>query len=90
MAESSFKRNNRFWVTVLAFGVSVPISIKPKPKLDSSLYKMASLSNQLQVLLDFLNFNPNTSVSNRIIDAIKQLKYRGESWYFRQNPNQKK
>jgi hypothetical protein len=52
MAESSFKRNNRFWVTVLAFGVSVPISIKPKPKLDSSLYKMA-YQIQLQVLLDF-------------------------------------
>jgi hypothetical protein len=69
----------------LAFGVSVPISIKPKPKLDSSLYSWRLYQIQLQVLLDFLNFNPNTSVSNRIIDAIKQLKYR-ESWYFRQNP----
>jgi hypothetical protein len=66
MAESSFKRNNRFWVTVLAFGVSVPISIKPKPKLTVLYTKWRLYQIQLQVLLDFLNFNPNTSVSNRL------------------------
>jgi hypothetical protein len=56
MAESSFKRNRFFGLPSWPFGVSVPISIKPKPKLDSSLYKIASLSNPASPT-GFLNFN---------------------------------
>ena len=67
IALSSFKRNKRFFgFPSCAFGVSVPISIKPKPKLDNSLYKTAFLSKPAAKPTGFLNFSPKTSVSKRL------------------------
>ncbi len=65
IAWSFFKRNNLFLgLPSWPLGVNVPISIKPKPKLESSLYNFASLSKPAAKPTGFLNFNPKTSVSN--------------------------
>ena len=47
-----------------AFGVNVPISINPNPKLLSSLNNLASLSKPAAKPTGFLNFNPKSSFSN--------------------------
>jgi hypothetical protein len=66
MAESSFKRNNRFLGYRLGLWRKRTYFYKTKTKIGQSLYKWRLYQIQLQVLLDFLNFNPNTSVSNRL------------------------
>ncbi|MDA9679473.1 dihydroorotate dehydrogenase (quinone), partial [Flavobacteriaceae bacterium] len=45
-------------------GVSVPISINPKPKLDSSLYSLASLSKPAAKPTGFLKRMPKSSFSS--------------------------
>ena len=65
MPLSSLRRNNLF----LGFpswpkGVVVPISIKPKPKFASSLYKTAFLSKPAARPTGLENFSPNNSLSN--------------------------
>ena len=62
-----FRRNKRFFgFPSCGFGVKVPISIKPNPKLESSLYSFASLSKPAANPTGFLNFKPKTSVSKRL------------------------
>ena len=46
------------------WGVTVPISIKPNPKLDSSLKSSAFLSNPAASPTGFGNFIPKTSLSS--------------------------
>ena len=65
MALSSFKRNNLFLgFPICPFGVTVPISIKPNPKLDSSLKRSAFLSKPAARPTGLGNLIPNTSRSN--------------------------
>ena len=59
---SSISRKSRFLgFPGCGLGVMVPISIKPKPKLDSSWYKVASLSKPAANPIGFLKCNPKTS-----------------------------
>ncbi len=61
---SSCNLNKRFFgLPAWALGVTVPISIKPKPKFASSLYSTAFLSNPAAKPTGFLKRNPNNSRS---------------------------
>ena len=63
---SSINLNNLFLgFPDCAFGVTVPISTKPKPKSANSLYKTAFLSKPAAKPTGFLNFKPKTSRSRR-------------------------
>ena len=63
--ESSTRRKSRFFgFPDWGLGVTVPISIKPKPKLLSSLYNSAFLSNPAAKPTGFLNLIPNNFFSN--------------------------
>ena len=62
---SSIRRNIRFFgFPSCATGVSVPISIKPKPKLANSLYNLASLSNPAASPTGFGKVKPKKFCSN--------------------------
>jgi hypothetical protein len=66
MAESSFKRNNRFFgLPSWPFGKRTYF-YKTKTKIGQFFIQNSVFIKSMQVLLDFLNFNPNTSVSNRL------------------------
>ena len=61
------KRNIRgFGLPSCANGVMVPISMKPNPKFESSLYNLASLSKPAAKPTGFGNFIPKTVRSNRL------------------------
>jgi hypothetical protein len=67
MALSFFNRNNLgFSLPFCGFGVTVPISINPKPKHESSSMKDAFLSKPAAKPIGFGNLIPKTSVSNNL------------------------
>ncbi len=62
---SSFNLKSLFLgLPTCPFGVTVPISIKPKPKFANSLYKTAFLSKPAAKPTGFLKVNPNRLRSN--------------------------
>ncbi len=64
---SSVMRNKRgLGLPICGFGVSVPISINPNPKLANSLNHRASLSNPAAKPTGFLKVNPNSFRSKRL------------------------
>ena len=65
-ASSWGRRNRRGWgLPSCPFGVSVPISINPKPSKAISSMRSASLSNPAAKPTGLVNFNPNTSRARR-------------------------
>ena len=74
MAWSSLRRNNLFLgFPACPFGVSVPISINPNPKLDNCLYKTAFLSKPAARPTGLGNFKPNTSLSKLGCSTLYKL-----------------
>jgi hypothetical protein len=79
IASSLISLNNLFFgLPSWAFGVTVPISIKPKPKVENSLYKRAFLSKPAAKPTGFGKLIPNNLVSifeffkEKIFDVIDE------------------
>lgn len=84
IAESSFSRKSLFLgFPSCAFGVGVPISIKPKPRSESSENIFASFSNPAARPTGFLNFKPKTSLSRRLTSGgfLKKSEVRNPNFF---------